>query len=52
EIDILIPNRRVWIVDPPGEIRINEDNEYVLDLTKVFWDPEGDELTYGTTGGR
>ncbi len=52
EIDILIPNRRVWIVDPPGEIRINEDNEYVLDLTKVFWDPEGDELTFGTTGGR
>ena len=52
EIDVLIPNRRVWIVDPPGEIRMNEDDEYVLDLTKVFWDPEGDELTFGVTGGR
>jgi hypothetical protein len=52
EIDILIPNRRVWIVDPPGEIRMDEDNEYVVDLTKIFWDPEGDELTFGTTGGK
>ena len=52
EIDILIPNRRVWIVDAPGDIRFDEDNEFVLDLTKHFWDPEGDELTFGTSGGR
>ena len=52
EIDILIPNRRVWIVDPPGEVRFDEDNEFILDLTKFFWDPEGDELTFGITGGK
>ncbi len=52
EIDILIPNRRVWIVDPPAVVSMNEDGEYILDLTKVFWDPEGDELNYGTQGGR
>jgi len=52
EIDILIPNRRVWIVDAPGDIRFDEDNQFVLDLTKHFWDPEGDELTFGVTGGR
>jgi len=52
EIDILIPNRRVWIVDPPGEIRMDEDNEMVVDLTTIFWDPEGDDLTFGTTGGK
>jgi len=51
EIDILIPNRRVWIVDPPGEIRMDEDDEFVIDLTKVFWDPEGDDLSFGTMGG-
>jgi hypothetical protein len=52
EIDILIPNRRVWIINPIPEVRFDEDNEYVIDLTKMFWDPEGDELTFGTTGGK
>jgi hypothetical protein len=52
EIDVLIPNRRVWIIDPPGEIRMDEDTEVTRDLTKVFWDPEGDELTFGTIGGK
>ena len=52
EIDALIPNRRTWIVDPPGEIRMDEDSERTIDLTKVFWDPESDELTFGTTGGK
>jgi hypothetical protein len=51
EMDILIPNRKVWIVDPPGEIRMDEDSEKTIDLKLVFWDPEGDTLTYGTTGG-
>jgi len=53
EMDILIPNRRVWIVDPPGggEIKMNEDEEKTIDLKTVFWDPEGDSLTYGRTGG-
>jgi hypothetical protein len=51
EMDILIPNRRVWIVDPPGEIKINEDDEKTIDLKTVFWDPEGDALTYGRAGG-
>lgn len=50
-IDVRIPNRPVWVVDPPGDIRINEDGEYTLDLTTVFWDPEGDQMTYGTEGG-
>jgi hypothetical protein len=52
EIDVLIPNRRVWVKEPPGEIRIDEDNEFVIDLSTIFWDPEGDELTFGTTGGK
>ena len=52
EIDVLIPNRRVWIVDPPGEIRMFEDSEYTIDLTMVFWDPETDDLTFGTLGGK
>jgi hypothetical protein len=51
-IDILIPNRRVWIVDPPGEIRMDEDGQYTLDLTTIFWDPEADELSFGTQGGK
>jgi hypothetical protein len=52
EIDVLIPNRRVWVLDPPAEIRFNEDEEYILDLTKIFWDPEGDDLSFGTNGGK
>jgi hypothetical protein len=52
EIDVLIPNRRTWIVDPPGEIRMDEDSEKTIDLTKIFWDPEGDDLTFGTLGGK
>ena len=52
EIDILIPNRRVWILNPIAEVRFDEDNDYIIDLTEMFWDPEGDELSFGTTGGK
>ena len=51
ELDVLVPNRRVWIVEPPGEVRMDEDSEETLNLNIIFRDPEGDALIYGTIGG-
>jgi hypothetical protein len=42
----------VWVLNPLPEARFDEDNEFIIDLTEMFWDPEGDELTFGTTGGK
>ena len=51
ELDVLVPNRRVWIIAPPDEVRMDEDSEKTIILRDVFWDPEGDPLIYGTIGG-